>query len=216
VLLRYFGVGDYLTLSYIQNASHHFKLFVEKHYWSSVFFYILSGALLIIAGFPYVSPLTLLGGFLFGVIPGTLYAVTGSTIGSVLSFFIMRHLFGARLQERYKDKLAIFNRQMKEHGSSYLLVLHYVTVIPFLVINTLAALTNVSFWTFLWTTVLGSLPLAFIYSYAGLKLGSINKASDIFSPPLILSLFLLILLSLVPVFIKWYQKKYRVEKDALL
>jgi len=216
VLLRLLGLTKYFSLAYLQESSHYFKEFLEEHYWSSATGYIGSYALLIAVGFPSVAPLTLLGGFLFGALPGALYAVLGGTIGSIITFVLIRYLFGPILQKKYKERLEIFNKQVHEHGSSYLLMLHFLSVVPYVVINSLAALTNISFWTFFWTTIFGSIPLSLIYSFAGLQLSTVKSVRDIFSPTLIILLFLLILLALLPIVIKRYRKLLRSDYDALL
>lgn len=216
VLLRLLGLTKYFSLSYLQASSHYFKEFLEEYYWSSATVYIGSYALLIAAGFPSVAPLTLLGGFLFGALPGALYAILGGTIGSIITFVLIRYLFGPILQKKYKERLEKFNKQVHEHGSSYLLMLHFLSVVPYVVINSLAALTNISFWTFFWTTIIGSVPLSLIYSFAGLQLSTVKSVRDIFSPTLIILLFLLILLALLPIVIKRYRKLLRSDYDALL
>ena len=77
-----------------------------------------------------------------------------------------------------------------------------LTVIPFFVINTLAGLADVPLFTFIWTTVLGSLPLLFIYSLAGRQLGEIEAVRDILKPHMVALLIILALLALLPMVIK--------------
>jgi len=206
VLLRYVGIGKYFSLAYLKEYSEHFKNFIDKYYWSSTLVFLSGYALLIALGFPSVGPLTLLGGFLFGFLPGALYSVIAGTLGSIVTFLVIRYIFGTGLQKKYQDKLEKFNTQIHEHGISYLLMLHFLTVIPYFVINSLAALTNVPFWTFLWTTIVGSIPMALIYSFAGLKLSEVERMKDIFSPGLIAVMIVLILLALMPILIKRYKK----------
>lgn len=210
VLLRFVGVGKYFSLAYLKDYSEHFMHFIDKYYWSSVVAFIGGYATLIALGFPSVGPLTLLGGFLFGFFPGALYSVISGTLGSIITFFVIKYFFGVSLQKKYQDKLEKFNTQIHEHGISYLLMLHFLTVVPYFFINSLAALTNVPFWTFLWTTIVGSAPLALIYSFAGLKLSEVERMKDIFSPGLIAVMIVLILLALMPILIKRYKKQLKI------
>lgn len=215
VLLRFLGLTQYFSFAYLKTSSDFFKQFLEKNYWNAVGIYIGIYAILVAVGVPSVAPLTLLGGFLFGVLSGAAYAVISGTIGSLVTFLFIRYLFGAVLQKRYKERLQRFNKQIQEHGVNYLLMLHFLSVVPYFVINSLAALTNISFWTFLWTTVIGSIPLALIYSFAGLQLSNIESARDIFSPSLIILLFLLVLLALMPILIRKYRRRLRSDYDSL-
>jgi len=217
VLLRFLGVFKYFSFEYLKAYSEYFKEFLQEYYWSSVAIFVGIFALLIAAGFPSVAPLTLLGGFLFGTFSGALYAVVGGTLGSFVTFLVIRYIFGAALQKKYHERLVKFNKHVEEHGVSYLLMLHFLSVVPYVVINSLAALTNVSLWTFLWTTIVGSAPIALIYSYAGVTIGSIRSVRDIFSPSLIILMFLLILISLMPIIIKRYRKMMsKTDEGSLL
>jgi len=206
VLLRFLSITDYFSFDYLKEYSHHFKLFIAECYWNSVVVYIGSYAFLIAAGFPSVAPLTLFGGFLYGIFPGAVYAVIAGTLGSLITFIIIRYVFGSFLQKRYQERLVKFNKQIHEHGANYLLMLHFLSVVPYFVINSLAALTTISLCAFLWTTIIGSTPLALIYSFAGLKLSTVESIRDIFSPSIIILLFLLIFLALLPIFIKRYRR----------
>ncbi len=217
VLLRFFGIADYFSFAYLKKSSHHLKSLLNTYYWNSVVVFVGTYALLVAGGFPSVAPLSLLGGFLYGLLPGTLYSVIAGTLGSLITFIIIRYLFGSYLQYRYKDRLEKFNEQIHDHGANYLLLLHFLSVVPFFVINSLAALTPVSFWTFFWTSVIGCAPIAFIYCFAGLQLSSIKSVKDIFSPSIIIMLFLLVLLSLLPILIKRYRRRIaKSDEDALL
>jgi len=217
ILLRFLRIHEYFSFSYLQQSSKYLKSLLQEYYWTSVLIFIGSYTILIAAGFPTVAPLSMLGGFLYGIFPSTIYSIVAGTLGSLITFFIIRYLFGSYLQYRYKERLEIFNRQIHDHGANYLLMMHFLSVVPFFVINSLAALTPISFWTFFWTTIVGSAPIAFIYSFAGLQLSSIRSVRDIFSPSIIIMLFLLVLLSLIPIFIKQYRCRIaKSDKDVLL
>ena len=95
-----------------------------------------------------------------------------------------------------------FERRIEEYGPPYLLMLHFSTLFPYAVINVLAALAGISVVTVMWTTAVGFLPSALIYSFAGSRLTTISSVRDVFSPQIILALVLLVLLMLVPIVVK--------------
>lgn len=204
-LLVYSWLSKYVTLDQIKAHSMAFKAFVDVHYALAVLIYAGIYALVIAIGIPGVAPLSLLGGFLFGVLLGTFYGALGATIGSLVAFCIVRYVLRGFVRRRYGRQLSRFNVQMEKYGANYLLMVHYASVIPFFFINSLAALSGVSFWTFIWTTVLGFIPLAMIYSYAGRELGTIESIKDILSPPLMAVFGLLILLAFLPIVIKHFK-----------
>lgn len=204
-LLVYSWLSKYVTLEQIKAHSLAFKAFVDSHYIASVFIYAGTYALTIAVGIPGVAPLSLLGGFLFGILLGTFYGALGATIGSVIAFCIVRYILRDWVCRRYGHQFARFNAQMRKYGANYLLMVHYASIIPFFFINSLAALADIKFWTFIWTTILGFIPLAMIYSYAGRELASVESIKDILSPSLMAVFGLLIFLAFLPIVIKHFK-----------
>lgn len=202
LLLRKFGVGKYFTLAALKEESVYLKQLAEEYYLPAVLIYIGSYALIIALAIPAVAPLTVLGGFLFNALPGLLYALIGATLGSIIYFLFIRYVVSNLVRQRYRARLDKFNEQIKAYGYSYLLTMQLLTVIPFFVINTLAGLADVPLFTFIWTTVLGSLPLLFIYALAGRQLGEIEAVRDILKPHMVALLIILALLALLPMVIK--------------
>lgn len=205
-LIVYSCLSRYLSLEQIKVYGFAFKNFVEMHYVSSVVFYILSYALSIMVGLPAVAPMSLLGGFLFGIFWGMIFGAMGATLGSCCAFIIFRYVIRSWVRKRYSHQLVRFNDQMNRYGAYYLLMVHFASVIPFFFINSLAALADISWWTFAWTTVVGFIPLALVYSFAGEKLGTIESVSDIMTPQIIAVFILLFIFAFVPVVIKHYRE----------
>lgn len=207
VLLRYSSFDDVLTLKGLQSKSNQLKVAVETDYFNSVLTYCVIFIIALIFGLPVVGPLTLLGGYLFGVLPATLYAITSQAIGATVSFLLIRYVFSSFMTGRYNDHLQKFKKNMDIHGARYLLILQFMIVFPFFVINVLAALAKVPFLTVLWTTIVGCAPLSFTYALAGRELGAIQSVYDIFSPHMIFAFILLILLVCMPMMLKWLRVK---------
>jgi len=199
-----------VNLDAIKARSISFKQYVDVHYAVSAIIYVAAYTLIIALGIPGVAPLSILAGFLFGFMPGLLYAVIGSTFGSVVSFLAMRYWLRRTLHQRYAKQLSWFKKQMDHYGVSYLLMIHFSSVVPYFVINTLAALADISIMTLIWTTVVGSLPLLSIYVLAGKELATLRSIGDIFSPTIIILLITLISLAFIPIIIKRI-KHIRIE-----
>ena len=204
-LIMFSWVSRFITLEQIQMHSLAFKHFVGEHYFIAVLIYMGVYALTIAIGIPGVAPLSLLGGYLFGVMFGTLYGALGATVGSVIAFILVRYVLKNWVMRRYGNQFQGFNEQMRKHGANYLLMVHYASIIPFFFINSLAAISDVGWWTFIWTTIVGFIPLAMIYSFAGRELATVESVNDIFSPQLIAVFVLLILLAFLPIVIKHYK-----------
>lgn len=191
---------------------------VAQRYFLAVLVYWALYALLITLSLPLASVMNITGGFLFGTILGSIYATIGATIGATISFLIVRSFLGRLVQKMYSERLQAFNAALAASGTKYLVTVHFIAVIPFFVVTMLIGLTNVSTWTFIWTTALGIIPSVVICAFAGQQLTTIQHPSDVFSYNVILAFVLLALLAILPVLAKQLRKKdtNRISKRRLI
>ncbi len=204
VVLRFSGAVDQLTLAALQEKRLHLMELVNAHYWRSSLMYIGLYIGVVVLALPLAALATIAGGFLFGVLPGTIFANIGATTGATIFFLMVRHLFGNTLQAAHKEKFTWFNQEMERHGIVYLVAIHLIAVIPFFVVNLLIGMTQVPLRTFIWTTSLGIIPGTLVYAFAGQQLAKITSLRDIFSLPILLAFCLLAALAMVPIFAKQY------------
>lgn len=198
----FFKLNTYITLDRFKQNRELFIQMVHNRYVLSVFLYILLYAIGIALSFPSASLFTLVGGFLFGAIPGTIYSCIGATIGATIAFLLVRNVIGDHVQKKYTRQLQGFNASLEEDGISFLLFVRLVAIIPFFIINILAGFSNVSLWTFVWTTAVGIIPGSLVYSFAGEQLNAIDSVQDIFTVKIMIAFVLLSLLALIPILIK--------------
>lgn len=205
----YFGLHNYFTLASLRENRVYFEQAVQKNYWQSVLLFMLIYTAVIALFIPGVPPLSIVGGFLFGTVPGLIYAVVGAVSGAIISFLLIRYVLSNIIRDKYAQKLQQFNQKIAAHGAAnYLLMMQLSNVVPYSIIGTLAALANVPTFTFFWTTLVGSLPGLVLYSFAGRQLSSLESIKDIFSPSIIIMFALLALLSMVPLLIKSLRKEH--------
>ncbi len=99
-------------------------------------------------------------GMIYGPVWGTAITWVGAMCGALLSFGLAklcgRPLVRAMVRERHWRKI---DRWTESKGATTLLAARLVPVIAFNLINYAAGLTSISWWTFIWTTGLGILPL---------------------------------------------------------
>lgn len=209
-LWRVLRIGDWCTLTEIQQKRELLEQFVVTHYWSSIALfigvYILDG----ICALPATSLLIITGGFLFGTVPAAICTVIGATIGGTGLFLMTRYLFGKSLQKKYQHRLVNFNNQIHHHGAWYLLGVRIIPIIPFFLVNILSGLTLVPVRTFVWTTAVGVIPSGIIYAYLGQRLMTVNSMRDFFSPGMIIIFCVLILMAVIPAV--WYTVRARAAK----
>lgn len=200
-------MSDYLCLARLQASSASFLAQVEKHYLLSVFLYMLIYTFFIALALPAVAPLTILGGYLFGALPAAAYAVASASLGATIYFLLVRYLFAQTVKAKYEQQLAVFHEKINRYGASYLISLQLLTVIPYFVINTLAALANVPLFTFIWTTIVGGIPLQLIYAIAGRELATLSSIKDILKPSILVLLILMAVVALLPMIMRFLREK---------
>jgi uncharacterized membrane protein YdjX (TVP38/TMEM64 family) len=201
-LFYYFRLSDYFTLQKLQDNHKYLKDFVTRHYILSVIIYIGFYSITLACGLPVVMPLALIGGFLYGVVFGLLYAGASCLVGSIVSFLILRYIVAHWIRGWHNERIEKFNAQVQKYGYSYLLILHFLSVIPLFVINLLAAVAKVKLITVMWVTIIGTLPLNLLCVIAGQQLSTIHSFKDIFSPTIIILLFILALVAIAPLIFK--------------
>lgn len=212
LFLYYVGFAHYFSLESIKAHAVYLQNLVALHYVRSVIIFIAISTLLISCTLPVTAPVAVCAGFLFGLAPAVLYSMVAVLIGTSISFLLVRYAMSHIMRNHYNAQLVAFKQQLHAYGYTYLISLQLLTVVPYFVINTLAALAGIPFSTFMWTTVLGSLPIIIIYAFAGRELYMLESWRDILSLKMLLLLLLLAFLAFLPIIIK---KVRGVHKDVL-
>ena len=206
LLAYYFGFSHYFSLESIKAQASFLKMRVAENYMGSALVFI--GIFTALIGFtlPVTGPMGIIAGFLFGLCHGVLYSMIAVMIGTTVSYIVVRRAMTHIMQQQHKSQLASFNERIHTYGYSYLISLQLLAVVPYFIINTLAALGGVPLWAFMWTTFIGSLPIVVIYTFAGKELYMIKKWSDILSIHMLGILLVLALLSLLPMLVNKFRK----------
>ena len=207
------GLDKYLSFQALQENREVLTAFVQDNYLLALVAFVAIYAVATALSLPGGAILTITGGFLFGTVLGTSYAVVGATIGAVVVFLAARTALGDSLRQRAGPWLRKMEDGFKENALSYLLVLRLVPLFPFFVVNLVPAFLGVSLRTYTLGTFIGIIPGAFVFASVGAGLGSVFDSMDGFSPgaaltpEVIVALVGLALLSLVPVAYKRFVRK---------
>lgn len=202
----------YLQLETMRTYSFLLKEYVDRHLLLSLVLYLLLFSALVMASFPISVLFTLLGGYLFGIPLAVVLATTAVVLGTCGAYSIYRWLIHGVIFAEHQQRLQSFKEQMQLHGLSYLLMLHFSTVVPYAMINLLAAGAQVPMVKVIIATALGFIPQAVIYAFAGRQLATIKQVSDIFSWPVIIAFVTLMVIAYMPVLVSslkgyWSAKK---------
>jgi uncharacterized membrane protein YdjX (TVP38/TMEM64 family)/rhodanese-related sulfurtransferase len=113
------------------------------------------------------SVLTLAGGALFGPVWGTLWNLTGATVGAALAFLIARYLGADWVARRAGPRLSRLNDGVTAEGWRFVAFVRLVPLFPFNLLNYALGLTRIPFVAYVLATWLFMLPGAFAYTWLG-------------------------------------------------
>jgi uncharacterized membrane protein YdjX (TVP38/TMEM64 family) len=146
--------------------------------WAPVVYmaiYALSALLFVPA-----SPLTILGGALFGPWYGALYTVLGATVGALFAFLASRTIgtsVMSNISDEKKEKfqtLRHYDKKIASHGFMTVLFLRFVPLIPFNVLNFALGFTKVTLRDYALGTFFGIIPGTIVFVLAGSSLTTLN------------------------------------------
>ena len=113
------------------------------------------------------SVLTLAGGALFGPLWGTLYNLTGATIGAALAFLATRYFASDWVERKAGGRLKRLVDGVAAEGWRFVALVRLVPLFPFNLLNYALGLTRIRFGSYLLATWLFMLPGASAYTYLG-------------------------------------------------
>jgi uncharacterized membrane protein YdjX (TVP38/TMEM64 family) len=123
------------------------------------------GTLLLVPG----TLLSFVGATLFGTAWGTLLTWAGASIGSTLTFLMVRYLgregFKGLVDRLFGGKFDAFDLWIGDNAFSAMLLIRLLPIFPFNGVNFGAGLTRISLASYVGATTLGILPGTFVYQY---------------------------------------------------
>ena len=217
-----FGLDDYVSFDKLGKHREALVEFVAARGVLAVILYLVCYVAVIAFSLPGGAFMTITGGFLFGALAGTVYAVLAATIGALALYLAARFAFGDLLRAKAGPAVRKMEAGFRENALSYLLALRLIPVFPFWLVNLVPALLGVPFRVYLIGTFVGIIPGTFIYASVGDGLGTVFAAGKrpdiglIFMPEILLPVIGLALLALAPVaYKKVFPKKFaRLKSDA--
>ncbi len=206
ILIKYYEFDQIFTLENIKKNDAILQKNVNENYFLSVLIFMLLHIILSTVPIPGGDTVVALsGGYLFGAILGGIYSTIAISIGSTIAFIFFRYFirhhknFSPKKYIKMKDKI-------KKKETIYFVLLRIVPVLPTSIINFLGALSPIHLTTFIFASIVGIIPISFLYSYSGTRLHEIHSVTEIFIIPIFLGLFFLILTILMPKFFAKFKK----------
>jgi uncharacterized membrane protein YdjX (TVP38/TMEM64 family) len=113
------------------------------------------------------SVLTLAGGALFGPWLGTLYNLTGATLGATLAFLAARHMAGDWVRSKSGNRLLRLQAGVETEGWRFIAFVRLVPLFPFNLLNYALGLTRIRLLHYVLASWIFMLPGALAYTYLG-------------------------------------------------
>lgn len=113
------------------------------------------------------SLLTLAGGALFGPWLGTLYNLTGATLGATLAFMLSRYIGSEWVQQKASGILQKLLDGVEEEGWRFIAFVRLVPLFPFNILNYALGLTRIKLIPYMLTTWICMIPGGFAYTWLG-------------------------------------------------
>ncbi|GMR08626.1 MAG: hypothetical protein BMS9Abin26_1632 [Gammaproteobacteria bacterium] len=113
------------------------------------------------------SVLTLAGGAIFGPVWGTVYNLTGATLGAALSFVIARHLAAEWVEQKTGGRMKQLVVGVENEGWRFVAFVRLVPLFPFNLLNYALGITRIKFSHYVIATYVFMLPGAIAYTYLG-------------------------------------------------
>ena len=111
--------------------------------------------------------LTLAGGALFGPVLGTLYNLTGATLGATLAFLIARYLASDWVADKTGGRVKQLINGVEGEGWRFVAFVRLVPLFPFNLLNYALGLTRLRLLHYILATYVFMLPGAIAYTYLG-------------------------------------------------
>jgi uncharacterized membrane protein YdjX (TVP38/TMEM64 family) len=137
------------------------------------------------------------GGLLFGLWWGLLWSTIGSTLGSLLCFLLARYVNAGLVDETSLPRLAPVLKAAERGGWRIVTVLRLVPILPNTPVNYALGLTRVSFPAYAFGSLVGMVPMTFVWSEIGATGRTALSGSDWLVPTL-LALALLAISLILP------------------
>lgn len=159
------------------------------------------------------------GGFLFGLTLGAAFNVTAASLGAFTIFLAARWGLGQALAARIETSdgtLKRLKQGLHDNEISVLFLMRLVPAVPFFVANLLPALVGVRFFNFAFTTVLGIIPGAIVFTWIGVGLGEVFDRGEnpdlslLWEPQIIGPILGLCALAALPMIIKAIRGKKEI------
>ena len=218
-IIGFFTLGEHISFDTLREHRETLLAFKASNFAALIVGFVAVYFVIVAFSLPGAAVASVTGGFLFGLGLGTVLNVMAASLGACVIFLAARLGLGKALSSKIEASdgtLKKLKSGLHEHEVSVLFLMRLVPVVPFFVANLVPALVGVRFRNFAFTTVLGIVPGAIVFTWIGVGLGEIFDRGEnpdlslLWEPQIIGPILGLSVLAAMPIVIK----KLRGNGDA--
>jgi len=197
ILTKLTGIDSYLEREQLRNWIAGFGL------WGPLIYILLYSVTpsLFLPG----APMTVAAGLAFGPFYGTIFAITGATIGASLAFLVARYFAREQVARLISGRLAAIDEGVEKKGWIFVAVTRLIPLFPFNMLNYAFGLTKIKFSHYVMASFVFMLPGTTAYVVFGSSFLDLIRGRV--SMEFMAGAALVLALSLVPVLYRRIQKK---------
>ena len=160
------------------------------------------------------SVLTLAGGALFGPVLGTVYNLTGATLGATLAFLIARYLASDWIAAKAGGRVKQLINGVEGEGWRFVAFVRLVPLFPFNLLNYALGLTRLRLLHYVVATFIFMLPAAVAFTYLGYAGREAVAGGEGMIQKGLLALALLAVVAFLPRLIGTLRRRPMMETEA--
>mgnify|MGYP001414734383 CR=1 FL=1 len=157
-----FSIQEITSYDFIKkNRSYFVDLKQSNLFFLSLIFLVLT----ILWVFPFLgfgSPISLLGGFIFGKWIGTIVVVLGLSIGATFLYIFGNYFLKDLIREKFLNKFQKLESKFKKSEFIYLLIYRFIGGVPWQLSCLLPTIFNVKVSNFFFASFIGIIPQIFL------------------------------------------------------
>jgi uncharacterized membrane protein YdjX (TVP38/TMEM64 family) len=164
--------------------------------------------------------LTALGGFLLGTTTTTVVGTAAGALAALVLYVLAELGFGSAMRAKALPVVERLGAGFRQHAALYLIAMRLLPIVPFWLGCFVPALLDVGIGTYLWATLVGSLPSIVVYASLGSGLGALLDQgrldpSALLAGRFVAPLFGLAALALLPVLYAKLRGRLSAIADAV-
>lgn len=222
MLFEHLHLYTYLNLDSFNRYHNQILDFEQQHIFEFTVVYIISYIVLIACCVPGTIIFDLIAGFIYGPFVGVFLVLSCYLLGAIVNFSLVKILFRDILRKRFGHlQHLVLNERGMYATALNLIGLRFIPVIPFWLLNILAAILGIPFWIFVGTTFIGIIPTSIVYVLIGHGVREHMRENQpitmamLTEPKLWVPMVMLALLILIPNFIRSIRKKLKWRQQMV-